>query len=79
MSNGRKTLREEIAIVQTELKNLTAAWRNHDTVSDSFRKKTVDNAIEIKLVKSSISWLTWGIRGIYGSGIITIIVWFITK
>ena len=73
------TIKEQIAVLteqntaQTKsIDNLTKVMHEHDVLSQTFRQRTLTNATDI-------GWLRWGVRGLYGSGLVSIVVWLIVK
>ena len=71
-------IEKAIIVLQEHSKNTTEAvarlvkvMEEHDKVSHMFREKTIVNCADI-------NWLRWGIRILYGSGVVGILVWVIS-
>ena len=76
--NALTSIEKNIIILQEQSKNTTEAiaglvkvMEEHDKVSQIFREKTITNC-------NDINWLRWGIRILYGSGVVGILVWLIS-
>ena len=75
----KQTIKEHIAVLKEQnitqtksIDSLSKIMHDHDALSQTFRQRTLTNATDI-------GWLRWGVRGLYGSGLVSIVVWLIVK
>lgn len=60
-----------IKTLNDNIKYLISTMEAHDQISQTFRQKTVKN-------ETNVRWNTWGIRGLYGTTLLGVIVWVVS-